>query len=234
MFDVPFLYLVQFFIFNWWQSSTSEEATFTNPTAIKPEEYFNNLIPLENRDVGRPKEVSTKIQKFRATLWLSEDHPLSMQEQVLPIIDLMAISNAHFAKLRDFITLQLPAGFPIKIGMYHCGVKGDWSAFWQTAVSVIVIYLCIKLWITWSISKCVSDCGSSVFVFYCVWDPCIRLLNCLYTSLEKCNDQFPLSILGIFVCFRNNSVNKTDATWNDNFLLITMPLRYLLSWFFPS
>lgn len=34
-----------------------------------------------------------------------------------PIIDLMAISNAHFAKLRDFITLRLPPGFPVKIGM---------------------------------------------------------------------------------------------------------------------
>ncbi|PIK43636.1 putative ankyrin repeat domain-containing protein 13D [Apostichopus japonicus] len=98
------------------QPVVNEEATFTNPTAIKPEEYFNKHIVLENRDVGRPKEVSSKIQKFRATLWLSENHPLSMQEQVLPIIDLMAISNAHFAKLRDFIMLQLPAGFPIKIG----------------------------------------------------------------------------------------------------------------------
>ncbi|XP_071848168.1 ankyrin repeat domain-containing protein 13D-like isoform X2 [Apostichopus japonicus] len=97
------------------QPVVNEEATFTNPTAIKPEEYFNKHIVLENRDVGRPKEVSSKIQKFRATLWLSENHPLSMQEQVLPIIDLMAISNAHFAKLRDFIMLQLPAGFPIKI-----------------------------------------------------------------------------------------------------------------------
>uniref|UniRef100_K7F2Y7 Ankyrin repeat domain 13D n=2 Tax=Pelodiscus sinensis TaxID=13735 RepID=K7F2Y7_PELSI len=27
----------------------------------------------------------------------------------------MAISNAHFAKLRDFITLKLPPGFPVKI-----------------------------------------------------------------------------------------------------------------------
>ena len=35
--------------------------------------------------------------------------------QVLPIINLMANSNSHFAKLRDFITLQLPAGFPVKI-----------------------------------------------------------------------------------------------------------------------
>lgn len=28
----------------------------------------------------------------------------------------MAISNALFAKLRDFITLRLPPGFPVKIG----------------------------------------------------------------------------------------------------------------------
>ncbi|XP_038059948.1 ankyrin repeat domain-containing protein 13D-like [Patiria miniata] len=86
-----------------------------NPTDIRPEEYFNADFDLSTRDIGRPKELATKVQKFRATLWLSEHHPLSLQEQVLPIIDLMAISNAHFAKLRDFITLQLPAGFPVKI-----------------------------------------------------------------------------------------------------------------------
>ncbi|XP_073171338.1 ankyrin repeat domain-containing protein 13B isoform X3 [Lepidochelys kempii] len=87
----------------------------TNPTAITPEEYFDPSFELGSRDMGRPMELTTKTQKFKAKLWLCEDHPLSLCEQVGPIIDLMAISNALFAKLRDFITLRLPPGFPVKI-----------------------------------------------------------------------------------------------------------------------
>ena len=93
--------------------------TSYNPGNITPEEYFSDIVNLEDKDIGRPKEQTTKVQKFKASLWLCEGYPLSLQEQVIPIIDLMAQSNAHFAKLRDFITLQLPAGFPIKIGGYH-------------------------------------------------------------------------------------------------------------------
>ncbi|XP_059144380.1 ankyrin repeat domain-containing protein 13D-like [Physella acuta] len=100
-------------------SSSSLDAISTvtsyNPGNITPEEYFSRLVDLGDKDIGRPKEQSTKVQKFKASLWLCEGYPLSLPEQVIPIIDLMAQSNAHFAKLRDFITLQLPAGFPIKI-----------------------------------------------------------------------------------------------------------------------
>ncbi|NWW87556.1 AN13D protein, partial [Rhynochetos jubatus] len=92
-----------------------QAASPTNPTAITPEEYFDPHFDLETRNIGRPIEMSSKVQRFKATLWLCEQHPLSLAEQVTPIIDLMAISNAHFAKLRDFITLKLPPGFPIKI-----------------------------------------------------------------------------------------------------------------------
>lgn len=96
-------------------SNVSQCASPHNPTAITAEEYFNPEFDLNGRDIGRPVELASKVQKFKATLWLSESHPLSLAEQVTPIIDLMAISNAHFAKLRDFITLRLPPGFPVKI-----------------------------------------------------------------------------------------------------------------------
>ncbi|KAF1548585.1 Ankyrin repeat domain-containing protein 13D, partial [Eudyptes schlegeli] len=105
-----------------------QAASPTNPTAITPEEYFDPHFDLETRNIGRPIEMSSKVQRFKATLWLCEQHPLSLAEQVTPIIDLMAISNAHFAKLRDFITLKLPPGFPVKIGEGGAGGAGQGGA----------------------------------------------------------------------------------------------------------
>ncbi|XP_004682632.1 PREDICTED: ankyrin repeat domain-containing protein 13D [Condylura cristata] len=120
-----------------------QAASPTNPTAISPDEYFDPNFSLESRNIGRPIEMSSKVQRFKATLWLSEEHPLSLGDQVTPIIDLMAISNAHFAKLRDFITLRLPPGFPVKIEipLFHvlnaritfgnlCGCDEPLSSVW--------------------------------------------------------------------------------------------------------
>ncbi|XP_060522044.1 ankyrin repeat domain-containing protein 13D isoform X2 [Cylas formicarius] len=96
-------------------AQNEEYTSSTNPSNITPEEYFDGDFDLGNRDIGRPKETSVKIQKFKANLWLCEDYPLSLPEQILPIVDLMAISSSHFAKLKDFIQMQLPSGFPVKI-----------------------------------------------------------------------------------------------------------------------
>uniref|UniRef100_A0A8C6XXI3 Ankyrin repeat domain 13A n=1 Tax=Naja naja TaxID=35670 RepID=A0A8C6XXI3_NAJNA len=97
------------------QDLTTEFASTHNPTALTPEEYFDPQFDLKDRDIGRPKEVTIRTQKFKANLWMSEEFPLSLVEQVSPIVDLMARTSAHFARLKDFITLDFPPGFPVKI-----------------------------------------------------------------------------------------------------------------------
>ncbi|CAJ0924682.1 unnamed protein product, partial [Mesorhabditis belari] len=81
---------------------------------ITPAEYLDKDFEL-NCDIGRAKEISRKSNTFKATLWLAEEYPLQLQEQIIPIVDLMASNSAHFARLNNFIRLQLPAGFPVKI-----------------------------------------------------------------------------------------------------------------------
>ncbi|XP_026861687.2 ankyrin repeat domain-containing protein 13B isoform X2 [Electrophorus electricus] len=100
---------------------TQMSSPVRNPGALTAEEYFNPSLCTNHKDIGQPCHLTTKIQRFKAKLWLCESHPLSLAQQVAPIIDLMAISNALFAKLRDFIALRLPPGFPIKIEIpiYH-------------------------------------------------------------------------------------------------------------------
>uniref|UniRef100_A0AAG5DHT3 Ankyrin repeat domain-containing protein n=1 Tax=Anopheles atroparvus TaxID=41427 RepID=A0AAG5DHT3_ANOAO len=83
------------------------------PTA---EEYFSDTAELNGRDIGKPKRITAKEQHFKANIWLSEEFPIKLQEQVLPILDLMStMASPHVSKLRDFITMQLPSGFPVKI-----------------------------------------------------------------------------------------------------------------------
>ncbi|KAF4011659.1 hypothetical protein G4228_004028 [Cervus hanglu yarkandensis] len=108
---------------------TTECATAHNPTAITPDEYFNEEFDLKDRDIGRPKELTIRTQKFKAMLWMCEEFPLSLVEQVVPIIDLMARTSAHFARLRDFIKLEFPPGFPIKIASPLTNFEVDQSVF---------------------------------------------------------------------------------------------------------
>ena len=83
-------------------------------------------------------EVHKRVQKLKATVSLAENFPLSLQDQLMPILDLMvrcfmlmlsmlltpppppccpqALNTPHFAKVKDFISMQMPAGFPVKLG----------------------------------------------------------------------------------------------------------------------
>ncbi len=86
--------------------------------AVTIEQYFHKHTNIPEY-LHRRIEESKKTQTFNATLSLSEKYPLSLHEQLLPIVDLMALTNSHFKKLKEFITLQLPSGFPVKIGKFN-------------------------------------------------------------------------------------------------------------------
>jgi len=103
------------------ESDASSSADGANAGSIGVEMSLEEYLTGEKKDgapvkqVGKRKEESIKSQKFKAQLSLCEEYPLSLQEQIMPIIDLLAISNTHFQKLKDFIHMQLPSGFPVKI-----------------------------------------------------------------------------------------------------------------------
>ncbi|KAL4096565.1 hypothetical protein QTP88_021491 [Uroleucon formosanum] len=101
--------------------SSEETCPVKSELKVTMAEYFDELIDIKGRYIRKPIEQTTKVTKIKANLWLSEDYPLSLKEQIMPIVDLMAITSSHFAKLKDFIEMQLPSGFPVKIEipLYH-------------------------------------------------------------------------------------------------------------------
>ena len=97
-------------------TNSISESTASNSATASCQQNFEEYIT-STHPIIRVKEECNKSQKFKAHLWLCEVYPLSLQEQVMPIVDLLAISNTHFQKLKHFIHMQLPSGFPVKIGM---------------------------------------------------------------------------------------------------------------------
>ncbi|RXG69108.1 Ankyrin repeat domain-containing protein 13D [Armadillidium vulgare] len=61
------------------QSNGEEElkSFCNNPSNITVEEYFDPSVDLEGRDIGRPKEITSKIQKFKVILKIPLFHVLT-------------------------------------------------------------------------------------------------------------------------------------------------------------
>ncbi|CDI97719.1 Ankyrin repeat domain containing protein [Echinococcus multilocularis] len=100
---------------------TNEAASY-NPSNITMEDYFSHDPSVKPKsEIGRPKVMTAKLKTYKAHLWLCEDYPLSLKDQVLPIVELMAEYNPFFHKLEEFLTKKLPPGFPmrVEIPLYH-------------------------------------------------------------------------------------------------------------------
>lgn len=83
---------------------------------ITADQYLDRNFEFEpGCDIGKLREVVKRSNAFKATLWMADEYPLSLHDQIIPIVELMAVNSPHFARLHKFIRLQLPAGFPVKI-----------------------------------------------------------------------------------------------------------------------
>uniref|UniRef100_A0A1B0D1N6 Uncharacterized protein n=1 Tax=Phlebotomus papatasi TaxID=29031 RepID=A0A1B0D1N6_PHLPP len=76
------------------------------------DEYIN-AEPGEHPKLARDLVYKESSKTFRATVAMSKDFPLNV-EMLLNVLEVIAPFK-HFSKLREFVTLKLPSGFPVKI-----------------------------------------------------------------------------------------------------------------------
>jgi len=66
--------------------------------------------------IGRKVVSKTSSKKFQATVAMSEDFPMKV-EMLLAVLEVIAPQFKHFQKLRDFVKMKLPPGFPIQVNI---------------------------------------------------------------------------------------------------------------------
>lgn len=104
-----------------------ENANFsdTTDTTVSTEKSTNSrlsgketnlgILDAQKYYMGRPMHIIETSKSFKATVWMTEEFPIRFQ-QLLPLFDIMASNNVYLGKIRHFIELALPPGFPVKLG----------------------------------------------------------------------------------------------------------------------
>lgn len=92
-----------------------------NRNIVAFEEYFpavdadpEKLAALPYIHLGRKLAAKEQRKKLSASVWMANQFPLSIN-QLLPLFEILSPSNEHFDKLREFISLNLPPGFPVQV-----------------------------------------------------------------------------------------------------------------------
>ncbi|KAK6314321.1 hypothetical protein J4Q44_G00157800 [Coregonus suidteri] len=89
-----------------------QSLTAPSPNTISWEDYIN----AENGKVphlGRDLVCKESKKNFKATVAMSQDFPLGI-ESLLNVLEVIAPFK-HFNKLREFVQMKLPPGFPVKL-----------------------------------------------------------------------------------------------------------------------
>lgn len=82
------------------------------PPSITYEEYFGGGSSYVH--LGRPLALHEKTKTFKLALWMAQKYPITVA-QLLPIFEILSPTNRHVEKLREFISMDLPPGFPVQV-----------------------------------------------------------------------------------------------------------------------
>lgn len=80
---------------------------------LSAEAYFGSGT-VESGHVGRPLKQTVSTKAFKAQVWMCTDFPLKPQ-QLFPLLEIIANSQRHVARLQSFVESTLPPGFPVKV-----------------------------------------------------------------------------------------------------------------------
>uniref|UniRef100_G3P440 Ankyrin repeat domain 13C n=1 Tax=Gasterosteus aculeatus aculeatus TaxID=481459 RepID=G3P440_GASAC len=89
-----------------------QSLTAPSPNTVSWEEYItadNGRAP----HLGRELVCKESKKNFKATIAMSQDFPLGI-ESLLNVLEVIAPFK-HFNKLREFVQMKLPPGFPVKL-----------------------------------------------------------------------------------------------------------------------
>ena len=65
--------------------------------------------------MGRPVVASVKNRDVKVNMWLSDENPVDIKSQLLPLLDLVSLENQHLNKIKEYLSLNLPSGGLMKI-----------------------------------------------------------------------------------------------------------------------
>jgi len=85
-----------------------------NPGVVWAE--YSACPPGQPPPLGRKIVSKTSSKQFKATVAMSEDFPMKV-DMLLAVLEVIAPQFKHFNKLRDFVNLKLPPGFPIQVNI---------------------------------------------------------------------------------------------------------------------
>lgn len=61
--------------------------------------------------------ITSMTMVVQGTVWMSKSFPRSVSD-LLPLFQVIAPTNKHLQKLTSFISMKLPDGFPVKLGVH--------------------------------------------------------------------------------------------------------------------